>query len=394
MKTAGIIAEFNPFHNGHALLIKKVKDMGAECIVAVMSGSFVQRGEPSVFRSDIRTRCALACGADLVFQLPVTRAVSGAKGFALGGVEILDALGCTDTLCFGSECGDTELLKRTAEIAAYGKTEILIKEELKKGISYAAARENAVRSISPECAGVLASPNDILAVEYISALNSLGSGIEPIAVKREGAAHDSAETDGSIASASMIRELIRSGADYSRFVPERAGEILRNAGKDAVITDLSRFESLMLYALRTSPASALSLCPDISEGIENRIASAAEEAVSLEELYLTAKAKRYSHARIRRICVSRLLGITAEDASAPVPYIRVLGFDEKGRELLRNAGERSSLPVITKAAELKNAGEQAQKFFELESRAGDIYSLCTDENSRCGYEKRFIPVSV
>ncbi|MBQ3046009.1 MAG: nucleotidyltransferase family protein [Clostridia bacterium] len=386
MLTAGIIAEYNPFHNGHALLIEKARAAGATHVVAVMSGNFVQRGEPALFHHIERTRAALAGGADLVVQLPVPYAVSGAQSFARAGVEILNSLGCVDWLVFGSECGNADKIIETAK-AVYGdKIKDLLADELKKGISFASARENALREINPVYADIIKTPNNILGVEYAAAINRINSRMKPVTFAREGAEHDSADSNGRIASASLIREKIRNGGEWSRFVPDGA------LYSECEISDINKIERAILYKMRTAEGSEIAGAPDVSEGIENRILSAAQDAKSLEELYTLAKTKRYSHARIRRIVLNSFLGITADDLATPVPYIRVTGFNARGAELIRKAYDTAALPVITKAADISCLGEEAQRLFGAECRAGDIYSLCFDEVRECGEEKKLRPV--
>ena len=388
MKVAGIIAEYNPFHNGHALLVQKAREAGYTHVVAVMSGNFVQRGEPAIFHHSVRTETALKNGVDLVLQLPCVYAMSGAQSFGGAGVKILDGLGIVDSLVFGSECGDADLLSETAD-AVYGdEIRPLLSAELEKGISFAAARENALRIINPAYADVIGSPNNILGVEYIAALKRLGSGIKPVTFERIGASHDSDETDGDIAGASLIREKIRNGGEWKNLVPDGAFE----ACSHVEIADLYRMENTILYKIRTISADELAKAPDISEGIENRIISAAKQARSLEELYSLAKTKRYSHARIRRIVWNCLLGVTAKDLEIPVPYIRITGFNRNGAELIRAAKETAELPLISKPADLQKLGETAQRIFSLECTAGDIYALCTEKNSVCGTEKSLRPV--
>ena len=388
MKVAGIIAEFNPFHNGHALLVQKAREAGYTHVVAVMSGNFVQRGEPAVFHHSVRTKAALENGVDLVLQLPGVYAMSGAQSFARAGAEILNGFGCVDSIVFGSECGDTDLLSQTAD-AVYGEEiKPLLSGELAKGISFASARENALKAINPMFADVIKSPNNILGVEYIAALKRLESTINPVTFERVGAAHDSDEASGDIAGASLIRVLIRNKTEWQKFVPESAKEIYC----DADIADIKRIENAVLYKIRTVSAEELSKAPDVSEGIENRIISAAKQARSLEELYSLAKTKRYSHARIRRIIWNCLLGVTAADLDLAVPYIRISGFNKKGAELIKAAKETAVLPVISKPADLSRLGEAAQRVFSLECTAGDIYALCTENPDVCGTEKSLRPV--
>lgn len=387
MKVSGIIAEYNPFHSGHAYLAQKAREGGASHVVAVMSGNFVQRGAPAIFDHGTRTIAALANGIDLVLQLPSVYAVSPAQSFARAGVEILDGAGFVDELVFGSECGDISKITSAANSIESEKLKPLLDDELKKGLSFASARENALRILSPESADIIKCPNNILGVEYVSALKKLGSKINPVTFCRSGAEHDSRESCDGIASASYIRELF-SGEEWKKFVPENTVEIY---GK-TVAADISRIETAVLYKMRTADAASLSKAPDISEGIENRIISAAAGAKSLSELYSLAKTKRYSHARIRRIIMNYFLGITAGDLAIPVPYIRVTGFNEKGAELVRKSKETARLPVITKAADIAALGENAQRIFSLECSAGDVFALCFDEIHPCGNEKKFKPI--
>ncbi|MBR5561701.1 MAG: nucleotidyltransferase family protein [Clostridia bacterium] len=387
MKVAGIIAEYNPFHNGHAHLVETARKNGATHVVAVMSGNFVQRGEPALFDRSVRTQAALMNGVDLVLQLPSVYAASAAQSFSRAAVEILDGMGIVDELVFGSECGDTEKLISAVCALESESLKPLLDAELKKGISFASARENALRCIDSDSADIIKSPNNILGVEYISALKKLGSRIVPVTFPRIGSDHDSKETGGNIASASNIRELFLAGG-WERFVPENTVDIYKNAA----IANIENIEKALLYKLRTADSESLSKAPDVSEGIENRIISAAETATNLKELYSFSKTKRYSHARIRRIILSYFLGFTAEDLAIPVPYIRVIGFNEKGAELIRNAGEAARLPIITKASDVASLGENAQKIFSLECRAGNIFALCFEKTLPCGGEKKSIPI--
>lgn len=388
MKVAGIIAEYNPFHNGHAFLAEKAREAGFTHVVSVMSGNFVQRGEPALMHHSVRTRAALECGIDLVLQLPAVYAASGAQSFAQAGVEILGGLGCVDSLVFGSECGNAEKIAAVSK-AVYGEEiKPLIASELEKGITFASARENALRSINPEYADIIQSPNNILGVEYAAAIERAGSAITPVTFARAGVSHDSADAAGGFASASLIREKIRAGESVADFVPEKAAEIYRGADT----ADIAQIENAILYRMRTVTSEELAKAPDVSEGIENRIISAAKQATSLDELYMLAKTKRYTHARIRRIILNCFLNVSAEDLKIPAPYIRVMGFNGKGAEIIRAAKASATLPVITKAADLARLGGDAQRIFSAECTAGDVYSLCMKNRLPCGTEKDFKPV--
>lgn len=386
MKVAGIITEYNPFHNGHAHLVKMARDNGATHVVAVMSGNFVQRGEPAIFDRAVRAEAALTNGVDLVLQLPAVYAASPAQSFARAGVEIIDGLGFVDELVFGSECGDTKKIVSAACALESEELKPLLDEELKKGISFASARESALRLISPESADIIKSPNNILGVEYVTALRKINCRTVPVTFQRTGAEHDAKESRGNIASASFIREKI--GENWEDFVPENTVELYKNAP----VADIKRIENAILYRMRTADSASLSEVNDVSEGIENRIITASRNAKSLDELYFLTKTKRYSHARIRRIVLNYFLGFTAEDTAISVPYLRVIGFNGKGAELIRKAKETARLPVITKAADIASLGESAQRVFSLECKAGDVYALCFENIAACGDEKRSRPV--
>ena len=390
MKVAGIIAEYNPFHSGHAYLAEKAEQAGYTHTVAVMSGNFVQRGEPALMHHSVRTKAALECGIDLVVQLPSVYAVSSAQSFASAGVEILNGLGFVDSLVFGSECGNTDKIINTAK-AVYGEgIKIHLASELEKGITFAAARENALRKINPEYADIIQSPNNILGVEYAAAIDRIGSNITPVTFARIGAAHDSDEKAERIASASAIRKMIQNRELISDFVPEKAAEIYKNAS----LSDIKRIENAILYKMKTTTPIELSKAPDISEGIENRIIQAAKQASALDELYSLAKTKRYSHARIRRIIINHFLTVTANDLRIPAPYIRVLGFNSKGAELLKKAKTTALIPVVAKAADVANLGSDAQRIFSLECTAGDIFALCMENSAGCMPEKDCRPVII
>ncbi len=395
MKIVGIIAEYNPFHKGHELLIRKARENGATHVVAVMSGNCVQRGETAIFGQRARAAAALECGTDLVLQLPVVYAASGAQSFARAGVRLLDALGCVDELVFGSECGDAQLILSAAKAIYSEEVQTKIAEEIKKGITFAVARENALRAVDPMLADVIQSPNNILGVEYAAAIDLIGSKIKPVTFERVGAGHGENGDFEGIASASYIRELIRNGGDWQKFVPESAAKIFEKeleAGN--AVVNSNKYETAVLYKMRTVSAKELALVPDVSEGIENRILSAAARATTLEELYDGAKTKRYTHARIRRIVLNSLIGITAADLAAPVPYMRLLGLNGRGAEILKLTKESRKLPLIAKTADVSQLGADGERVFEIECRAADIRALCTEKTAVCASETDYTAVKV
>ncbi len=390
MKICGIVAEFNPFHNGHAYLVQKAREMGATHVVAVMSGNFVQRGEPAIFDVKTRTEAALKGGVDLIISLPVTRSVARAQDFAGGALEILKGLGCVDMLAFGSERGEIAPLEKAAEILEKKELDALIKVELEKGLTYAVARENAVRIFSQESADILKYPNNILAVEYISAAKKIRFLPKLVTVKRQGVAHDSTEISGDFAGAKQIRKMVKKGENFAPLVPVKYPDT-----EELNIVNTTKFDTAVLYKMRTVTLEDLRKIQDVSEGIENRILSAVQESNSLEELYENAKTKRYPEARIRRIVLQSALGITAEDIALKVPYIRLLGATEKGLEIACALKKTATLPVVSKTADFKDlGGRNAQKIFDLEITATDIYSLCREKTLPCGEEKKFTFITI
>ncbi len=387
MKTAGIISEYNPFHNGHAHHILKTRETGVQGVVCVMSGCFVQRGEPAVMLPHARAEQALKNGADLVVLLPLPWACAGAQKFAHGAVSLFNAMGCIDMLSFGSECGDVEILKQAAHAVDSFEAREKLKSNLMLGMGFAAARQSAVGDINLDIAEVLSNPNDTLAVEYIRELMLSGSSVEPYAVLRKGVEHDSQTTADNYASASLIRNMLKEDKDVSDLLPESALEVLkREISKGHAPADISLLETAILAKLRVMSAEDISRVPDVSEGLEQRIYSAAREATSLLELYSLAKTKRYSHARIRRVVMNAFLGVTAEDCEGEPPYIRVLGFTQRGREILKTMKESATLPVVMRAADVSKLDERAKRIFSLEATAADIFALALPNPLPCGTE--------
>lgn len=391
MIVAGIVAEYNPFHKGHAYQLEQTKLAGATHTVAVMGGNFVQRGEPALALKHARAKAALANGVDLVIELPVPWACSAAMTFARGSVSLLEALGFVDLLSFGSESGDTALLQTATDaVASKQLNDGLIKEYTATGLSFATAREAAVRELFGHAvADILKNPNDNLAVEYIRALNELKSGMKPFAIKRVGAGHDQIACAQTFASASQIRQTVFAADDYEHLLPEPSLCVLKEeiaAGRAPA--SYNRLETAVLAAMRIMDVADVAKAPDISEGIENRIAQAVQKAVTLEQLFSLAKTKRYTHARIRRIVLQSFLGIEAQDCEGAPPYLRVLAAGSKGRELLRRARQTATLPVVMKAADVAKLDERAKRVFELECSAADIFALSLPVVGPCGSEQK------
>lgn len=378
MRAAAVIAEYNPFHNGHALHLRKTRELfGATHIAAIMSGDAVQRGGCACVSKWVRADMALRCGADLVIELPPPWSAAGAERFALGGVALAQALGCVDILSFGSECGDISRITGAAGLLKSEQLSERLRELLSTGMTFAAARAAAAQELCPESKDVLSNPNDTLGVEYCRAIERLGAQMKPVCVKREGAAHDHFDCSQDIASASLLRERMAHGGDVWSFIPNDAKQPLSDAlERHSAPALMERLDRAALYRLREMTAADFALLPDISEGLENRIYAAVRDAQSVAQVCAAAKTKRYALSRIRRIVYAAVLGMTAGDCGDTPPYIRILGMNAKGKELL--AAGRPSLPIISRAADVRRMDHRAARCFELSMRAADILALATE----------------
>ena len=379
MKVSGIICEYNPFHNGHLYHIKKTRENGATHIVAVMSGNFVQRGDTAVIDKLERARLAVRSGADLVIELPVQYSIASAEAFAMGAVYLLDALGAVDEISFGSECGDTDKLLKAMEtvntIAVSHSDEI--RGIMEKGYTYPRALSSVVNGIDSEAASIISEPNNLLAIEYLRALKKLESGITPFTVKRKNSVHDGMETENGFASASYLRERIQKRANISEYTTSEWASAISSAMSKGETASMSRLERVILYKLRSCTPEDIARIPDVGQGLEHRIYGA-RMAGSLDELLFTVKTKRYTMARIRRIILALLIGITKEDMRKLPPYGRILAFNERGREILARAKGSTKIPFASSIAKLSQLGETAERFAELEIRASDIYGLALE----------------
>lgn len=379
MSVIGIVGEYNPFHYGHMHHIAETKKlMGEDCpVVCVMSGDFIQRGEAAVYSKFARAEAAVRSGVDLVLELPLPWVLSSAEGFARGAVGLLGATGIVTHLSFGSECGEVEVLETIAEtlidplIGADIRTELAADE----GIPFAAARQRAVAKRLGEMSCQLETPNNILAVEYIKAIYNLGLNLKPVTIQRFGAGHDELSGEG-YKSAAEIRRMISNGKDIASVLPESVHAVYRREeklGRGPVM--LESLESAIVSRLRMLPDSAYADLPDSGEGLHNRIARAAKEECTLDAILAAGKSKRYALSRIRRIIMCAALGIDARMTAETPPYARVLAATARGCTLLREMGEKSRIPVVTKPADIKNYDAECLSLFELGSAAHDLYVL-------------------
>ncbi len=383
MRVAGIVAEYNPFHRGHAYQMAQVRQtLGEDCnLVCAMSGHWVQRGECALTDKWTRAAMALRGGADLVLEIPTPWAASSAEAFARGGVGVLAATGVVDTLAFGSETGALDDLRALADCLDSGLYRAGLGRFLEEGMPFAAARQAVVRGILGDRADRLSGPNDNLGVEY---LRTLPPHMSALAVRRVGVDHHGGTGEG-YASASQLRDWLRQGKI------SRAEPYLTEPWQGE-IASMEWVERAVLARLRRMTAEELERLPDSGEGLANRILAAAGKAGTLEELYDGAKTKRYAHARIRRLCLWAFLGLEAADRPAQVPYLRVLGFTARGQALLQRMKDAAALPVVTKPAHARRLDEPARRTFELEARCTDLYALCFDQVKPSGQEWTTDPV--
>ncbi len=385
MHICGIIAEYDPFHTGHAYQIRAVRDaLGEDCaVICVMSGNWTQRAGAAIVDKHTRARFALMGGADLVLELPLPYAISSAEWFARGGVGMLDAAGIVTHLCFGSECGNAALLQKTANCLDSEEYRQALRQELDKGISFPVARQNAAAQLVGDAADCLSLPNNNLGVEYLRALSRIGSTITPITVRRQGAGHGE-EAKGGYTSATHLRRLLREGdlQAATPFLLPCEADLLDKCE----FADISLAERAILARLRQLSPDDLAALPDCGEGLSNRLYQAILQGTSLEEIISLAKSKRYTHSRLRRILLWAWLGMTAEDRPSAPPYLRVLGINQTGRALLRRMSETAELPILTKPAHVRTLSDPAKRLFELEARATDLYGLCFPTLSPCGTE--------
>lgn len=386
MKTAAVICEYNPFHYGHKFQLEQTRALGATHIVSVMSGDFTQRGDAAVCDKFARAKTALENGADLVLELPVRYSLCAAEGFARGAVGIISALGCVDMLSFGSESGDIAALREAAGAVEYAVRSDFFQLLMTSGNSYPAALAEAVNKFyTPDVYETISSPNNTLAVEYIKALDDIGSSIEPVTVQREGAEHDSADTAGKFASASAIRKLILSGEYYSAFAPE--------TGSSAA--DLRRLEPAILAKLRCMKPEDFEQVYDAAAGLGERLYKAVRRAGSLEELYFLTKTKRYTLARIRRAVLCAFLGVEKKMLREKDAYIRILGMNPRGREILSAAKAAGcALPLDTSLRALMDTSREAHRQGAFQSRCRDIWALALEKPLPCGSDFTAKPVII
>ena len=410
-KILAVIAEYNPFHNGHLYHLQKSKKIvNPDYSICILSGNFCQRGEPSIIDKWSKAEIALKCGFDMVIELPLIYSLSSAENFAEGAIKILNVFEGSDiTLSFGSECGDLNELNQIADILYKEpkKFKAILSHELSKGLSYPKARENAlllylnnVRKYS----SLLSEPNNILGIEYLKAIKKFKYNIHPLTIKRIDSGYNSYKIKDRLASATAIRKLIKNNKNIRKLVPACSYSIITNNIKQGTsITDISSFEKEIIYNLRTKPINQISEYNDVSEGLENLIKNAANSCNNIEEIINIVKSKRYTRTRIQRILLYSLLDITKKDmlnSKKITPYIRVLGVNNRGRHLLPYINDpQSNYSIITSVKKFLNINNNNNKsikllnyYLEKDIYATNIYTLGYKKNSSANldYTKKII----
>lgn len=390
----GIIGEYNPFHNGHLYHIAKSKEeTGAQYVVCVISGNFVQRGDTSIINKWAKAKMALEGGADLVIELPTIYSISSAENFAEGAIKILNSLKIVDTISFGMEANDVSILNNIANVLYAEPKEYttMLAHELQKGNSFPKARENALLMYLNDIkkyANVLSGSNNILGIEYLKALKRTKSNITPVGIKREKVLYKDQYMVDEFASATAIRRMLmtRQFDDVRKSIPKTSYKILGEELKQGhYVLDLFKFEKEILYQLRKMTVEEIKKLPDVSEGLENSIKNAADSCNSLNELINIVKSKRFTQTRIMRILLYALLEIDKkqmETSRKIIPYTRVLGMNEKGKQLISEitkANPKINIVTSVKKYMDDNNNKNLKEMLQKDIFATNVYTL--------GYEK-------
>ena len=391
MKVCAIVTEYNPFHNGHKYQIEQIKKQTkCDYVICIMSGNFVQRGEPAILDKWARAKMALQNGIDLVLELPTLYATSSSEYFAYGAVSILDKLNCIDYLAFGAKCDDIIMLKKIACCLADEPDEFKksLQAELNKGVSYPAARSKCLvkqfkKQYEPKLIEeVLEDPNNILAIEYLKALETINSSIIPVLIKRVGTDYNSLEINDGFASSTAIRKLLKANdiKKLEEIMPTDALKVLEgelDIGKNPIT--IESFEKEILYTLRKTDVDELAKIADVNEGLEFAIKNALLNSCDIESLIENVKSKRYTRTRIQRILIHILLNVTEDlltKYKLEPQYARVLGFNSDAKKLLSIISQKSKLPVVTSLnSSLKTATNEQKEMIAIDIEATNTYTL-------------------
>lgn len=397
-KVLGIVAEYNPFHNGHMYHIQNAKEQAkADYVVAVMTGNFTQRGGTSIINKWEKTKMAISNGVDLVIELQTLYSISSAENFASGAIKILDEIGIVTHISFGMEAKDLAALNNIANVIYNEPIEYkrMLKLELNNGVSYPKAREIALTNYlatEHKYDGIIGEPNNILAVEYLKAMKIQKSQLIPIGIRREKVFYNSTKIVDEYASSTGIRHLLLNNniEEIARVIPSSSFNVLLNNIKNGTYTlDLSQYSLEIIYKLRTMSIDEIRNLPEVSEGLENSIKDKAEQTNNLIELINNIKSKRYTQTRIQRIMVYALLGITKKDMEMSkkiTPYVRILGCSQEGKKMLSEINWKSKVITSVKKFEDSNYNKNYKRMLEIDKRASDIYTMGYRANSKCNLD--------
>lgn len=386
MKIVGLIAEYNPFHNGHQYHIEKAKEItSADAVIVVMSGNFVQRGTPAIMPKHLRTEMALKAGASLVIELPVCYATGTAEQFAYGAVSILHSLGCVDAICFGSECGDIHVLKDLAEILCDEPDEYKesLQKYLRSGLSFPLARQKAIEETYPsqDFSNILEQPNNILGIEYLKALYRLNSKMKPYTIERISSGYHDTDLQNKFSSATALRQTIISGKfkDLHGQVPSSSMTILEAHYETRYPIYANDFSLLLKYRLLNETKSSLTEYADVSEELANRIYNQRNEYIDFEQFCELLKTKEVTYSRVSRALLHILLGIR-KTAYVDIQYVRVLGFRKGDSDVLTVIKNASAIPLLTKLTATKDLSDSAVHMLNHDIYASNLYeSVVTDK---------------
>jgi len=398
-KILGIISEYNPFHYGHLHHIEESKKrINPDYTVAVMSGNFVERGDAAILDKWARAEMALENGIDLVIELPLIYSISSAENFAMGGIKIFNSLNMETILSFGSECGDINILYSIAKALCEEPPEYLsiLNHELASGISYPKAREKALLMYLNDIrkyANILSGSNNILGIEYLKAIQKLKAKLKVTTITREGPNYNDLDLNSKFSSATAIRKALTENKDIKKYVPESTYNILQDKiSKNEIVYGLATYEQAIIYKLRTMTTEEISMLPDVTEGLENKIKKASDTCNNIADLIDMIKSKRYTLTRINRILLYVLLNITKKDIEASykvTPYIRVLGVTSKGKELISKISKSNKkINIVTSPKKFLDTtkNKALKSMLEKDIFASNIYTLGYKKNPKANLD--------